>query len=122
MIYNYAAELSSLLEQTDEYKLYEEAKKQLLQDNQAFALFSRFRHDQFQLRAALFAGEDVEPELDSMNEYFSCICMEKSIDRFVSAETAFMSLLSGVQAIFHEKLDLWPGLEFSWSQENNLLN
>ena len=122
VLHDRAAELAQLIEKTNEYRIFEEARLNLLEDQKAFLMFSRFRSQQFQLQLVQRVGEDIGEKMKELDDFYSCIYMEPLIGGYIDAERNFMQLLFDVQSIFARRLELWPGLGLPWNDVNEKLN
>ncbi|MCL1975318.1 MAG: YlbF family regulator [Firmicutes bacterium] len=117
-----AAILGEMLTQSAEYRQYQEAKRNLLGDRDRSYILSLLRQQQMSLRLAQILGvalDDAEGDLEQLYETF---CLEPVVCDFLYAEGRLGRLISEVQKVCGNKLDLWIENDVVEHVQNRELN
>ncbi len=121
-IRNQATLLAKMLLESVEYTQYQEAKQKLQDDSEQASILSQLRQHQLNLRLAQLWGDDNEEELSRFDEFYTTFCLEPVINDFLYAEGRLGRLLSEIQQICGEQLDLWTDIELQKPIPLNNLN
>lgn len=107
-----AHELARTLQESDEYRRYIQAKEKLQSDEENSAMLQEFRRKQIELQIAEMAGEDIEHSLEQLENIYQMLSMNPIINEFLTAEYRLARLMTDVQKIIGEALDLWIDLDY----------
>jgi len=107
-----AHELAKTLQESEEYRRYAEAKEKLQHDEENANMLQEFRRKQIELQIAEMAGEDIESTLEQLEEIYQVLSMNPIVNEFLTAEYRLARLMSDVQRILGEALDLWIDLDY----------
>jgi len=102
-----AALLGEMLAESVEYRQYQEAKRKLQGDREQAYILSQLRRQQMSLRLAQIMGEEMEEAEDNFEHLYAMYCLEPVISDFLYAEGRLGRLISEVQQIYGDKLELW---------------
>ena len=102
-----AALLGDMLAKSKEYRHYQEAKHKLQGDQEKAYLFSLLRQQQMGLRLAQVLGLVSDEKEDDFEQIYDSFCLEPVVCDFLYAEGRLGRLISQVQQICGDKLDLW---------------
>lgn len=105
----YANKLAELLAQSDEFAAYSEARENLQKNKDCSYLLADFRQQQLQLHLSTLYGEESIEDTHDFEQIYQDLAKEPIISDFLYAETRFYSLLTRVQQILGKDLELWPG-------------
>ena len=107
LIRRQALKLAELLWQSPEYRQFVAAKRRLEADGEHSLMLAELRQQQMELRMAAMIGEDVgEDYLDFESMYLE-LSEEPAINDYLFAEGRFFRLISDVEEVFSDKLELW---------------
>ncbi|MCL1906290.1 MAG: YlbF family regulator [Clostridiales bacterium] len=102
-----AALLGDMLAQSIEYRKYYEAKRKLQVDQEHAYILSRLREQQKGLHLARILGINLDEEEDRFEQLYATFCLEPVVCDFLYAEGRLGMLISEVQKICKDKLELW---------------
>ena len=104
-----AALLGDMLAQSIEYRKYYEAKRNLQVAQEHAYILSQLREQQRGLHLARILGINLDEEEDRFEHLYATFCLEPVVCDFLYAEGRLERLISEVQQICGDKLDLWNG-------------
>ncbi|MGI6685982.1 MAG: YlbF family regulator [Bacillota bacterium] len=107
-----AHELARTLQESEEYRRYAEAKEKLQSDEENANMLQEFRRKQIELQIAEMTGEDIENSLEQLENIYQLLSMNPIINEFLTAEYRLARLMTDVQKIIGEALDLWIDLDY----------
>ena len=109
--YDKAYELARVLKESDEYKEYQEAKRAVQENEAALSILRDYQRKRLEYEMGLISGKEPDPskkaDLDKISEI---VVMHGPVKRFLAAEERVMLMMSDIQRILTEALDL---LEYS---------
>lgn len=108
-----AHELARTLQESEEYKRYTEAKEKLQCDEKNANLLQEFRRRQLELQIAEVSGEDIENSLEQLENIYQKLSLNATINEFLTAEYQLVRMMTDVQKIIGEALDLWIDLDYA---------
>ena len=106
-VYNTAHQLAAQLAKSDEYSAYRAARKTVESDQQMVWLLKDFRRRQVELQFKIASG--TKPSDEEMATYSSlaeAIGMHKPLSEFLNAEAALMRVVTDLQKILLQGIDL----------------
>lgn len=107
LIRKQAAKLAELLRQSPEYSQFVAARSKLAEDDEHSEILAELRQQQMTLRMANLLGEDIEEECSEFESMFVLLSQEPVISDYLFAEGRFFRLISDVEEVFSDKLELW---------------
>lgn len=107
LIRRQASRLAELLRQSPEYNQFLAAKERLEADDEHATMLSELRHQQMALRMAAMLGEDINDEAGDFESLFVLLSQEPAISDYLFAEGRLLRLISEVEDVFSDKLELW---------------
>ena len=107
-----AYELAKTLRESEEYRKYAEAKEKLQKDEENANILQEFRRKQIELQIAEMAGEDIENCLEQLESIYQVLSMNPVVNEFLTAEYRLARLMTDVNRIIGEALDLWIDLDY----------
>jgi cell fate (sporulation/competence/biofilm development) regulator YlbF (YheA/YmcA/DUF963 family) len=117
-----AALLGDLLVQSNEYRQYREAKLKLQGDQERSHILSLLRQQQMSFRLAQILGVSAEGAEDDLDRLYATFCLEPVVCDFLYAEGRLGRLISEVQQICGDKLELWSEDEAANRRQDKELN
>jgi cell fate (sporulation/competence/biofilm development) regulator YlbF (YheA/YmcA/DUF963 family) len=109
--YDKAHELARALKETDEYKDYQRAKQAILESDAALSILKEYQSKRLDYDMAFLSGKEPDAfkkqEMDKIGEIVN---MHGAVKRFLEAEQRVMVMITDIQRILTEALDL---LEYS---------
>jgi cell fate (sporulation/competence/biofilm development) regulator YlbF (YheA/YmcA/DUF963 family) len=117
-----AALLGDLLVQSSEYRQYREAKLKLQGDQERSYLLSLLRRQQVSLHLAQILGMSSYDAEDDLERLYTTFCLEPVVCDFLYAEGRLGRLISEVQQICGDKLELWSESEAANPRQDKELN
>ena len=117
-----AALLGDMILQSMEYRQYQEARDNLQRDKEQSYILSKLRNQQMSLRLAQILGGDLGDVEEDFEDFYAAFCLEPVICDFLYAEGRLGRLISEVQQICGEKLELWNEIETTDILYNRDLN
>ena len=121
-IFVQAAQLGDMLAQSIEYRKYYEAKRNLQGAREHEYILSQLREQQRGLHLARILGINLDEEEDRFEHLYATFCLEPVVCDFLYAEGRLGRLISEVQQICGDKLELWSGNEDADRVRNQELN
>lgn len=116
-IYDRAHELAKTIQESEEYRKYLEAKEKLQKDKKNATMLQEFRRRQLELQIVEMSGGDIEGNADQLEQIYQVLSMNPVVNEFLTAEYRFARIITDVQRILGEALDLWVDLDLL---KNNL--
>jgi len=102
-----ALRLAESLRQSPEYCQFLAAKQKLEEDDENAAMLSELRQQQMALRMASMLGEDVNDDMGDFENMFILLSQEPTISDYLFAEGRLLRLISEVEQVFSDKLEIW---------------
>ncbi len=99
--------LAEMLRQSPEYHQFQLAKQKLEADDENAAILAELRQQQMTLKMASMLGEDVRDDMGDFENMFILLSQEPSISDYLFAEGRLLRLISEVEQVFSDKLELW---------------
>lgn len=106
-----AHELARTLQESEEYRKYVEAKERLQSDEGNANMLQEFRRKQLELQIAEMSGEDIEMSLEQLEKVYQILSLNPIVNEFLTAEYRLARMMTDVQRIIGEALDLWIDLD-----------
>ncbi len=106
-----AHELARTLLESEEYRKYTEAKEKLQKDEENANMLQEFRRRQLELQIAEMSGEDIEKSLEQLEKIYQIISLNPTVNEFLTAEYRLSRMMTDVQKIIGEALDLGLSLD-----------
>jgi len=110
-VHERAYQLAKTMQETDEYKQYLEAKEKLRQDEHHTHMLQEFRRRQLELQIAEMSGEDTELQAEQLERMYQMLCLNPIVNEFLTAEYRLARVITDVQKILGEALDLWVDMD-----------
>lgn len=110
-IYDRAYELAKTIQESEEYRKYLEAKEKLQKDTKNATMLQEFRRRQLELQIVEMSGGDIEGNADQLEQIYQVLSMNPVINEFLTAEYCFARIVTDVQRILGEALDLWVDID-----------
>ncbi|MEL7565358.1 MAG: YlbF family regulator [Dehalobacterium sp.] len=107
-----AHELARTLQDSEEYRRYIEAKERLQSDEGNANMLQEFRRKQLELQIAEMSGEDVENSLEQLESIYQKLSLNPIVNEFLTAEYRLARMMTDVQRIIGEALDLWIDMDY----------
>ncbi|WP_148134311.1 YlbF family regulator [Candidatus Formimonas warabiya] len=110
-VYDRAHELARTLQESEEYRKYSEAKEKLQRDEENANMLQEFRRKQLELQIAEMSGEDIEKNAEQLERIYEILSLNPTINEFLTAEYRLARVMTDIQRIIGEALDLWIDLD-----------
>lgn len=107
-----AHELAKTLKDSEEYRKYLEAKERLQSDAGNTNMLQEFRRKQLELQIAEMSGEDIEMSLEQLENIYQKLSLNPIVNEFLTAEYQLARMMTDVQKIIGEALDLWIDVDY----------
>ena len=117
-----AFRLAELLSQSPEYEQFIRARNKLAADDEQSALFGELRGRQISLRMAALVDEEAGEELEDFDNLYAALSGNPVISEYLFAEGRLFHLISDVEEVFSDKLELWQLPDTDNYEYNSLLN
>lgn len=105
--YDKAHELARELKGSDEYKEYQKAKQELQSNDAALSILKEFQKKRLEFEMAFLTGKEPDSskkkDMERLNEIVS---MHGAVKRFLDAEQRIMVMVTDIQNILTEALNL----------------
>lgn len=106
--YNLAHQLARELAKCDERKTYNDARAVIEHDQGAVFMLRDFRRRQVELEMKAMQGQKPsEEEMAQLRKLAEAVSLHKPVADFLTAEMRLIQVVSDVQKIINEALDLW---------------
>jgi cell fate (sporulation/competence/biofilm development) regulator YlbF (YheA/YmcA/DUF963 family) len=121
-IWAQAALLGDMLAQSTEYRQYQEAKSKLQGDQERSYILSLLRQQQMSLCLAQILGVALDDAEDDLEHLYATFCLEPVVCDFLYAEGRLKRLISDVQEVYGDKLELWSEYDAASRMQDRELN
>lgn len=110
-VYEQAHALARMIQESAEYQNYTDAKIKLQQDEANATMLQEFRRRQLEVQIAQISGEDTDHNLEQLESIYQVMSLNPVVNEFLTAEYRFARMMTDVQKILGEDLDLWVDLD-----------
>lgn len=110
-VFKQAHLLAQTIQESDEYQKYAEAKEKLQQDESNANMLQEFRRRQLEVQIAQISGEETDGNQEQLEHIYQVMSMNPLVNEFLTAEYRFARMMTDVQKILGEDLDLWVELD-----------
>ncbi len=105
--YDKAHELARELKASDEYKEYQKAKQELMNNKDAMAILKDFQKKRLDFEMSLLTGKGPdESKKQEMERLSELVNMHGAVKRFLEAEQRVMIMMTDIQKIITDALNL----------------
>lgn len=99
--------LAELLAESPEYIQFVAARKRLEADDVQHDMLSQLRQQQVVERLSLMMGEETFNDTDQTEEVYLTMAGNPLLSDYLFAEGRLLSLISSIEEVFSDKLELW---------------
>ena len=121
-IWTQAALLGEMLAQSAEYRQYQEAKSKLQGDFDQSYILSLLRQQQIGMFLAQILGLALDDTEDDLENLYALFSQEPLVCDFLYAEGRLRRLISEVQQVCGDKLELWSEIDATSRMQYRELN
>ncbi len=106
-VYNQAHSLAKAIKESEEFKLLKKLKEKIENDPQLKKMFSDYRTRQFEIQKLQIMGQQVpEEKIQAFRQAHEIVTANSAIKEFLEAEHRFGVMITDIQKILLEGLDL----------------
>ena len=106
-----ARQLARAIQESDEYRAYEEARRRVEADPTTRAMVHDFRQKSLELQKLQWAGQEPEEEkLNQLENLFELLNYNPTARELLSAEVKLVTLVAEAQKIISDAVDVWSEL------------
>ncbi|MGI6711648.1 MAG: YlbF family regulator [Bacillota bacterium] len=117
-VYDRAQELAKTLQESEEYQQYIVAKEKLQKDEENAHMLQEFRKRQLEVQIAEISGEDVDSQIEQLEKIYEILSLNPIVNDFLTAEYRLSRVITDVQKILGEALDVWVDLDVTKKNMN----
>lgn len=110
-IYDQAYALARTIQESEEYQKYTEARENLQKDEKNALMLQEFRRRQLEIQIAQMSGEEMDSSVEQLESIYQTMSLNPVVNEFLTAEYRFARVMTDVQKILGEALDLWIDLD-----------
>ena len=105
--YDKAHELARALKESEEYREYQEAKRSVQGNEDALSILRDYQRRRLEYEMEVLAGKDADQSKKAALDKITAIVeMHGPVKRFLEAERRIMLMMSDIQKILTDSLDL----------------
>lgn len=106
-----ARQLARAIQESDEYRAYQEARRRVEADPTTRAMVHDFRQKSLELQKLQWAGQEPEEEkLNQLENLFELLNYNPTARELLSAEVKLVTLVAEAQKIISDAVDVWSEL------------
>jgi cell fate (sporulation/competence/biofilm development) regulator YlbF (YheA/YmcA/DUF963 family) len=99
--------LAELLSESPEYMRFVAARKRLEADDEQTDILHQLRQQQMAGRLAAMVSEEVYDDSEQVEEFYLAMAGNPLLSEYLFAEGRLFHLISSVEEVFTDKLELW---------------
>ena len=106
--YNIAHQISREIENSEERKAYDNARKNLEHDQGAVSMLRDFREKQIELEIKAMQGQKPsDEEIDRLRKLAEVVGMHRPLSEFLTAEMRLLQMMNDIHKIITDSFGLW---------------